>query len=270
MAPSINEVACCDIERGLNIRHELRTEKVREISLSIKSQGILVPLWLEPGQTKPYRIVDGEHRYAAAQMLGLKTIPALVQDAPLSSAQRTERQLVINSQRSDLTPIEKAQAINGLMNATGLTAAAVAGRIGASTATVSKLLALLTLPQEVQEMVSGGRLAASAAYALSQEPNPERQLALATNAAEKGLTRDQLARRTNAPAEPSVTPRNSSRVTLHLPGTRKLTLSGESISLETFIESLETIVSHARKSARSGCDLTRFVALMNAKTRANA
>lgn len=272
MTATLCEVSVDDIESGVNVRHKLLDEKLREMAVSIKAQGVLVPLWLEPGERRRYRIVDGAHRYAGAKLAGLTTVPAYVQTEPLSATQRVERQLVVNCQRSDLTPIEKAEAIAGLMKATEQTASEVAARIGSTSATVSRLLSLLKLPAELQAMVGAGRLSASSAYAISLETDPERQRSLATEAVEGRATRDQLAQRTRRRNEPKAesAKQTPTRLTLNLPEAHRLTYSGVAGSLDSFAELLASLAAKARKSARGGCDLSSFVALLNAETRAKA
>lgn len=272
MSQSVKQVARGDIECGRNIRQQLRKAMCQELYLSIKAHGILVPLILEPGETRPYRIVDGEHRFVTAEQLGLDYLPAIVLASQLTDAERTERQLVINSQRSDLTPMEKAEAIDALMKATGLNKSQAAERIGSTSPTVSKYLALLSLPADVQAEVSAGRIPFTHAYAISQKEDPAEQRALAAKSIERQLTREQLSRsagrigesKTKADTKPT------SRIILQLSGNQRLTLCGGVESLDAFAELLASVAARARKSARGGCDLRSFAGLINAEVRAGA
>jgi ParB/RepB/Spo0J family partition protein len=272
MSQSVKQVARGDIECGRNIRQQLRKAMCQELYLSIKQHGIQVPLLLEPGDNRPYRIVDGEHRFVTAEQLGLDYLPAIVLASQLTDAERTERQLIINSQRSDLTPIEKALAIKALMDAAELNASDAAGRLGSHVSTVSKYLSLLTLPVDIQADVSAGRIPFTHAYAISQNEDPAEQRALAAKSIERQLAREQMSRsarrseesKTKADAKPT------SRITLQLPANQRLTLCGGVESLDSFAELLSSVAARARKSARGGCDLRSFVGLINAEVRAGA
>src|SRR5208282_712517 len=121
----------------------------------------------EIGQQQPIRvrregerlvIVDGERRYRAAKKAGMPTIGVVIDEKELCAGEVLHRQLIANIQREDLSPMEKARAIDELLKETGWTATVVASKIGLSNATVSRLLSLLNLPDNIQQQVSAGEV----------------------------------------------------------------------------------------------------------------
>jgi ParB family chromosome partitioning protein len=102
--------------------------------------------------------------------------------------------LVENLQRKDLDPIEEAEGYDLLMKRFGLTQERVSERVGKPRATVANALRLLSLPQEVREMVSAGRLSAGHAKLLSGLTIPDEQALLARRAVREQLSVRQLER----------------------------------------------------------------------------
>ena len=121
-------------------------------------------------------------------------IAAIVEEKPLSDGEVIWQQITCNVQRRDLSPCEKARAIQRLLEITKWPAAEVAGKLGLSNGTVSRLLALLSLPEEIRQDIEAGKIPASAGYELSRlAAEPEKQVALARELAEGRLTRDGVA-----------------------------------------------------------------------------
>lgn len=126
-----------------------------ELAASLKNQGVLQPILVRK-DGKGYRIIAGERRWRAAEKAGLKEIPAIVREA--SDAEAYELALVENIQRSDLNPLEEAEAFRRLVEERKLTQEQVAERVGKERSTVANALRLLTLPNEVKQLLSDGDL----------------------------------------------------------------------------------------------------------------
>lgn len=158
--------------------------EINELSDSIREKGVLQPVLLRPAPDKlgEYQLVAGERRWRAAQKAGLRSMPALVRD--LDDLQVLEIAIVENVQRTDLNALEEAQGYRALMERFGRTQEAVAQVVGKSRPHVANALRLLSLPDEVQTMLSDGRLTAGHARAIASAPDP---LALARQVVEKGL-----------------------------------------------------------------------------------
>jgi len=138
-------------------------EKLRELAESIKVQGILQPVLVRKEGTR-YKLIAGERRWRAAQLAGLKELPAMVRE--VTETQAFELALVENLQRSDLNPVEEAQGYRRLMDEFGLTQEQVSQRVGKERSSVANALRLLGLPDEVKEMLSEGALNMGHARAL--------------------------------------------------------------------------------------------------------
>lgn len=133
------------------------TKAINELRDSIKVHGILQPIILR-NAVKGYEIVVGERRFRAAKEAKLKEIPAVVRD--LTEEEMMELSVIENLQREDLSPLEEAESYQFLMKKLGLTQAKLAERLGKSRPYIANFVRLLTLPEEVQEMLRDGSLSA--------------------------------------------------------------------------------------------------------------
>ncbi|MDD4615587.1 MAG: ParB/RepB/Spo0J family partition protein [Alphaproteobacteria bacterium] len=159
-------------------------EALSELASSIQERGILEPLLVRPmpGEKNKYEIVAGERRWRAAQMAGVHDVPVLVRE--LSDREAMEFGIIENVQREDLNAIEEAEAYKRLLEEFGHTQERLAKIVGKSRPHITNMLRLLTLPSEVREMVSDGRLTHGHARALVVTKNPA---ALAKEIIKKGL-----------------------------------------------------------------------------------
>lgn len=117
--------------------------------------GILQPLIVRKS-LKGYDIVAGERRFRAAKLAGLDTVPAIVRE--LSEALMREIALLENLQREDLSPLEEAQAYDSLLKHLDLTQEQLAKRLGKSRPHIANHLRLLTLPENIQQLIAEGTL----------------------------------------------------------------------------------------------------------------
>jgi ParB family transcriptional regulator, chromosome partitioning protein len=127
--------------------------------------------------TPRYELVAGERRWRAAQHAGLDRIPAIVRD--LDDAQLAEWALVENLQREDLNPIERAVAFRHLIDRFSLSHEQIAQRVGVERSTITNALRLLTLPEDVQQLIRMGQLSAGHARAIAGLSDAAQQSALA-------------------------------------------------------------------------------------------
>ena len=183
-------------------RRSFPEDEIEELAASIREKGVLQPILVRPapGADGEYQLVAGERRWRAAQRAGLRAMPALVRE--LDDSQVLEIAIVENVQRQDLNALEEALGYRALMDRFGRTQDAVAQAVGKSRPHVANALRLLTLPSEVQAMVTDGRLTPGHARALASAADPA---ALARQVVEKGLNvRDTEALARRAPeAKPS-------------------------------------------------------------------
>jgi ParB family chromosome partitioning protein len=134
-------------------------ERLKELASSIKAYGILSPILVRyQPRSQRYRIVAGERRYRAATMLGLKTVPVLVQDlAEEGQSEKTlSLQLVENLQRDDLTPLERAHAIGALKDTFNLSIREIGEKLGISKSSVQRSIDILALPADLLNALKEG------------------------------------------------------------------------------------------------------------------
>jgi len=170
----------------------LEPARLEELAASIRESGMIQPLLVRRSGTR-YQIIAGERRWRAAQRLGLATVPVVVRDVP--DDRLLELALVENIQREELSPLEEAQAFQRLHDEFRLTQEEVARKVGRDRSTIANTLRLLRLPAEVKEMIAGGRLDAGHGRALLALEREHDQLALAREAARKGLSVREVERR---------------------------------------------------------------------------
>lgn len=173
----VRDISILDIDPNTNQpRRDFDKDALEQLADSIRQAGVLSPiLVIESGMR--FRIVAGERRFRAARMAGLETVPCIVRN--FTDAQQMEAALIENLQREDLNPIEEATAIRSLMQECGYTQEEAAKKLGKSRPVIANLLRLLSLPQEVLEMVINGEISAGHARVLAGVTPETRQLELA-------------------------------------------------------------------------------------------
>jgi len=182
-------------------RTRIRQDKLDELIASIRESGIVQPILVRRRGPR-FEIVAGERRFRAAQSLGMNTVPVTVRDVP--DDRLLELALVENIQREELTALEEAQALHRLQDEFRLTQEEIAKRVGRERSTVANTLRLLKLPREARELLAEGKLDAGHARALLALDKVEEQLALAREAARRGLSVREVERRVAVLRNPSV------------------------------------------------------------------
>ena len=148
----------------LQPRKEFDPETLQALADSIAEHGMIQPLTVREAPGGYYQIIAGERRWRAARLAGLEEVPVLVVEA--DDRKVMELALVENLQREDLNPMEEAAGYQTLMEEYGLTQAEAAQRVGKSRPAVANALRLLSLSQELAELVRGGKLSPGHARAL--------------------------------------------------------------------------------------------------------
>jgi len=168
-------------------RNDFAEDALEELAESIRQQGIVQPIVVTDRGNNRYSIVAGERRWRAARKAGLLQVPIVVRELE-SEQQRLELALVENLQRSNLNPVEEAEAYRSLQNGFGMSQEDIGHRVGKSRASVSHILRLLSLPPEILEMLRQGRLSAGQARPLLAIEDPGLRLELAEKAVRDGLS----------------------------------------------------------------------------------
>ena len=195
-------------------RQQLSQASLAELADSIREQGVLQPLIVRPGKPTadgsaraPFEIVAGERRWRAAKIAGLETVPVVVRELDDQSALAIA--LIENLQREDLNPIDQAQSLSRLADEFELTHEQVAKAVGRSRASVSNLLRLLDLQDDVKELLAQGKIDMGHARALLPL-DARRQISMARKTEAKALSVrqvEQAVRNMLAPASSDTSPK---------------------------------------------------------------
>lgn len=166
-------------------RRRFSEDALNELAASIRERGVIQPLILRKNPRSPegYEIVAGERRWRAAQRAQLHQVPAIVRE--LNDTEVLEIAIIENIQRADLNAVEEAVGYRQLMDRFGHTQEQVSEALGKSRSHIANLLRLLSLPEDVLDMVRGGELTAGHARTLVTADDP---LALAREIVRKGLS----------------------------------------------------------------------------------
>lgn len=174
------------IQRGkYQPRRDMDQTALEELAASIRAQGVMQPIVLRPIGGGRFEIVAGERRWRASQLAGQDKIPAMVRELPDEAA--IAMALIENIQREDLNPIEEAVALQRLQQEFELTQQQVADAVGKSRVTISNLLRLIALPEEIKTLLSHGDLEMGHARALLGLPQ-DQQVEAARHVVARGLT----------------------------------------------------------------------------------
>lgn len=159
-------------------------EELDELAASIRDKGVLQPILVRshPKEDGVWQIIAGERRWRAAQLARLTEAPIIIKE--MDDVAVFEVAIIENVQRTDLNPLEEADAYRMLMDRFGRTQDAVAGVVGKSRSHVANTLRLLQLPGEVLQHVRSGKLSAGHARALITAPDA---IALAEQIVAEGL-----------------------------------------------------------------------------------
>jgi ParB family chromosome partitioning protein len=193
-----DEILELDIEsiipNRLQPRKEFGSEELRELAASIETHGVLQPIVVRPFESG-YEIIAGERRWRACKSLGKDTIPAVIRD--VNDEELLELALIENLHRSDLNPIEKAEACRRLIDDFKLNQESAARKIGKSRSSLANLLRLLELPEVVRRRIASGEVSVGHAKALLALESEEEQLALCEEILAGGVTVRDAERRTS-------------------------------------------------------------------------
>lgn len=158
---------------------------LEELATSIKEHGVIQPIIIKRS-IKGYEIIAGERRVKASKIAGLKEIPAIIRD--FTDSEMMEIALLENLQRENLSAIEESMAYEKLLTALSLTQDQLAKRLGKSRSHITNMLGLLTLPEEVKEMIQEKKLTMGHARVISKLEDKEQQISLAKKVEESSIS----------------------------------------------------------------------------------
>jgi len=172
-------------------RRVFQSERLQELAQSINQDGLIQPIVVRQSGSR-YTLIVGERRWRAARLAGLSEVPALIREIPADRL--LEVTLVENIQREDLNPIETAQAFDRMARELNISHEEIAKRTGKDRTTITNLLRLLKLPQDIQQLIGERRISMGHARAILGLPEEQQQRAMAEKAAAQGLSVRQVER----------------------------------------------------------------------------
>jgi len=157
-----------------------------ELAASIQEHGIIQPLILSKAE-KPgfFILIAGERRLMAAKRIGLDTVPAILRSS--NEQEKLELALIENVQRTNLSPLDTAEAFRQLSEEFNLSHSEIAKRVGKSRVSVTNTLRLLNLPASVSDALRANSISEGHARALLALPNAQAQSAALQTIIDKGL-----------------------------------------------------------------------------------
>jgi len=170
-------------------REDFDQASIEELAQSIREKGVIQPL-LVRRKGDDYELIAGERRLRAAQLLNLQEVPVIVKD--VSDEESLEIALIENLQREDLNPIEEARAYQYLIQKFQITQERLGEILGKARVTVTNILRLLNLPQEIQEEIRKGRLSYAQGRALLELGDPNQMRRMAQEAIARQLSVSEL------------------------------------------------------------------------------
>ena len=195
-------------------RRHFDEEALTALAASLEARGVLQPVLVRPLAGGFYELIAGERRWRAAQLAGLRQIPAIVRHH--DNAASLELAVIENMAREDLNPVEEARACVALVDELGLTREDVGRRVGRSRVAISNLIRLLDLPDEALGLVERGDLSEGHGRALLLAGDHDARRRLARDAAAAGWSVRELERRAREADEPRPgRARTASRSALH-------------------------------------------------------
>ena len=159
-----------EIQANLNQpRKNFKKDDLEELALSIKSQGILQPIVVRLLSSNNYKIIAGERRWRAAQLVGIHEIPAFIKEIPEDLL--NEAALIENIQRENLNPVEEARAYESILKKHQSNYDELSKIVGKSKSHISNMIRLLELEEEILNYMISGKLSMGHARALIGVPN---------------------------------------------------------------------------------------------------
>ncbi|HVX09873.1 MAG TPA: ParB/RepB/Spo0J family partition protein [Pirellulales bacterium] len=262
MKEEVLQIPLDKIDFAPQVREVFDEALIVGLAANIEEAGQLVPVLLFPVGDR-YGIEDGERRCRALKHLGRKTVAAIVKEKP-PEAKLVLRQLSCDLQNVHLSPIERAAAMERLMALSNWKGNELAAKTGVSTTTITRLLALLTLPEPIRQALKEGRIPASAGYELAKIEDVALQADMAQKLMDGKVTRDAVAGARKAARRKAndQSPATLKRLTAVLGAGRAVTVAMVGDTLDDFIGALEEALAKARKGRTQGFALDTLLRLL--------
>ena len=150
-------------------RKNFEEKEIKELSESIKNQGLIQPIVVRETSGNMYEIIAGERRWRACQLAGLHSVNCVIMSVDDKSVY--ELALIENIQRENLNVVEEAKAYKNLTELNGIKNEELSKKIGKSSSHISNLIRILDLDDEILQMIIDGKISMGHARALIGVPN---------------------------------------------------------------------------------------------------
>ncbi len=167
-------------------RTNFKEDDLKELSNSIKREGLIQPILVREIENGKYQIIAGERRWQASKLAGRETVPVQIKDVDDEKA--LELALIENIQRTDLNPIEEAYGYKRLMERNKMTQADIAQAVSKGRSTIANALRLLELPEEAQKLLFEDKITAGHARAILSVPDKDGRITLTQKLADNKLS----------------------------------------------------------------------------------
>ncbi len=240
-------------------RRRFDPESISTLAESLSEAGMIQPILVRPLPDGRFELIAGERRWRAAREAGLEMVPALIRDD--DAATRMQTALIENVAREDLNPVDEARACAALVEDLGLTKEELARRLGRSRESISNLVRLLNLPDDVLELLSEGKLTSGHGRAILIAKGTDVRRRLARDAVAAGWSVRETEARANRAGEvrsPKVIPHPDQQAALtraedaleRALGTGvRVRSAGKGLRAEIQFDDLDTLLEFARAAA---------------------
>lgn len=178
-------------------RQDFDESRLKDLADSIKQYGVLQPLVVtrkevqkeDGGLTTEYELISGERRLRASKLAGIERVPVIIRKDTDDARLKLELAIIENLQREDLNPVDRAKAFEKLASEFGFKHGQIAEKMGKSREYVSNSIRLLSLPKDLIDALSAGRITEGHARPLMMlNDRPEEQQVLYKEITAKRLT----------------------------------------------------------------------------------
>jgi ParB family transcriptional regulator, chromosome partitioning protein len=247
-------------------REDIPSDHVERVAASIRARGLLqyIRVRWDPALGK-YVIITGHCRWLACEKAKLDPVPCVVVTGDLSEETILQDQVTENELRQGFKPLERSRALGRLKALKKCSSQTLAAEVGLSGASIARSEALLSLPEDIQELVDAGKVPESTAYEISRLPDEASQRELAQEVAAGKLNRDGAAEKVRSlVGRKNVKPKGA-KLPFRLDGGISITVSaGQPLTWEELLAALDHIRKQAKKLYDDGKEITALARLLRA------
>lgn len=209
-----------------------------------------------------HQLADGERRWLAAKLVGIPDLLVVVLTSKPDAKQLRLTKLSLEVHKVAHSPIERSDLLAKLRDEDGMTVGEIAEQVQMSQPLVSKLLSFQKLGPDIRALLHTGRIDLEKAYAISGEPDVQKQAALLKECAT--LTRDQVRSRVRKKV---IDQPRAKRAVFALPGGMSITFQGPEVTLGDVAEHFANLAKVLRRGEAEGLDIRTQQSVMRDKAK---